>query len=139
MNLTAKNPHFPFPCPLLAVVTVFNPDVKSLSQKTTLTKVSTGQFEIISAGRKDQLGIPMIWTVRENGIPEFWPVPDHNYKVIARDVKGRDVTGGTKPVNVMPTLDMVNAINKKHAEENRNFDKGVVVEFVGNRRPPEGD
>ena len=111
MNLTAKNPNFPFHCPFLAVVTLFNPDKKSLMQKTTLRKVSTGEFAILSAGREEEHGMPMIWTIPDNGIPKFWPVPDYDYRMIARDVKGRDVFGGSKPSAVHPTMEIANHIN----------------------------
>lgn len=114
--LPAAHHHLPIPGRGLAVIVVQNPDPSCLARSTSLMRMSEGQFDMLTAGRWNETGQPMYWTVRADGTGVVWPPADRNYTLRARDAAGRDPDAVRKPVSVFPVAETVEAVNRLVAE-----------------------
>lgn len=113
MILPAYDRYLPGRSAHLAQVVVLNPDPGSLARSTALTRLSAGEFDLLTAGRRDELGHPIYWTIRPDGRAEMWPLPDRHYTVNVRDTHGRDPEMIRKPASVFPVMDHADAVNRQ--------------------------
>jgi len=114
--LPAQARYLPIPATSLALITVLHPDPTALCRETAMMRLSPGKFALLTAGKRDEQGMPVYWTPHDDGRGEVWPVPDREYRLRARDTAGRDPDAQAKPVNVFPVPETVEAINRQYAE-----------------------
>ena len=97
------------PAASVGSLAVVLPNVNTIRVSNTLRRVPRNHFKQIVSSRPDHRATPQIWTDTENGQIVVWPAPDQDYPVTARDMGGRDMTGGAKPVELMPVVPLVSA------------------------------
>jgi len=130
--------YLPIPAFALASIVVQNPDSRSLARATSVMRMSEGQFDILTAARRDETGQPMYWTIREDGRGEVWPVPNMDYTLRARDTAGRDPDEVRRPVSVFPVAETIEAVNRQ-VEESRAREAQAMQPVAEYFRRPMGE
>ena len=133
MILPRHDRYLPIPGGGLGFLSVQNPDPDALCRETAMTRLSAGQFDILTAARRDERGLPLYWTVRDGGKAEVWPRADRDYTLRARDVMGKDPEARRAPVSVFPIAETILAVNRAQEEAARKQEAMVVVETFGRR------
>lgn len=146
MILKAGNPTLNLPAGDVAFLGVVLPSAGPIRVAQPLTRMGRADFVALKAHHTHPLsgpvtGVPLYWAPTADGAVEVYPVPNADYIIQARNMRGDDMVGGKVRHEPPRTQEMIGAFRKaeeaaRQAEAAQ--DRAPAVERFG-RAPPMED